>query len=86
MPDSPREELARRLADYPKEASAFFNNGFIAAGKLSDETRALVLKEMTASFRRGMRRFDGSTLRPITNFQAANRNTWRLHIPLLSDF
>jgi hypothetical protein len=66
MAESPKEELARRIGEYPKEALPYFNQGFVSASKLSEETRRLVLAEVIASFKRGTRRLDGAALRPLT--------------------
>jgi hypothetical protein len=66
MPESPKEEIGRRLAEYPKEALPFFNAGFVAASKLSEETLNLFLKEVIVGLKRGLRRLNGAELRPIT--------------------
>jgi hypothetical protein len=67
MPESPREALARRLAEYPKEALPFINAGFATAAKLSQETRNRVLIEVVDNFKRGNRRVESATLRNMIN-------------------
>lgn len=46
MPETPKEQLQRRLADYPKEATSFFNTGIVSAAKLTEDKRKLVLAEV----------------------------------------
>jgi hypothetical protein len=65
MAESPRDELARRVAEYPPEALSFFKEGLTVASALSEESRASVLKRVTASFRSGMRRLSAGMLRSI---------------------
>jgi hypothetical protein len=65
MADSPREELARRIARYPKDALPFFQAGFATASKISEETIKLALKELIANLTIGKRRVDGSAIQHI---------------------
>jgi hypothetical protein len=65
MPNSPKDELARRIAEYPKEALEFFGAGIASASNLSDEARKLLLQKVIETFKSGTRRLAGSVLRPI---------------------
>ncbi|WP_158812509.1 hypothetical protein [Methylocapsa sp. S129] len=66
MPESPKEELARRLAIYPEGALPFFDSGFAVAALLTNEIRKLVLAEVIDNLKRGSRNLSGSALRGIT--------------------
>jgi hypothetical protein len=65
MPDSPRDALARRIGEYPKEALAYSAAGMIAASKLSEEIRGAVLQKFIETFKTGTRRLAGAAVRPI---------------------
>ncbi|HLW90272.1 MAG TPA: hypothetical protein VKS78_03080, partial [Roseiarcus sp.] len=67
MPDTPGEELARRLAGYPKDALSFFEKAFAAAASVPEETRRLIFNEVVENLKRGNRRLDGSVLGPLTH-------------------
>jgi hypothetical protein len=87
--ESSVEELASRLASYPKEALPFFNRGFAVAGKISEEARKLVLQELLANFRRGARTVRPSIFRSITELHRGDAellaSVYSVVIGLLSD-
>jgi hypothetical protein len=89
MPETPREELARRLAQFPQEALSYFKGGFGAAATLSDSTRDQVLQEVINNFSRGTRRLDGSIIRPIAKLSERDSeqvaSVYSLVIGLLSE-
>ena len=89
MPESPKDELARRLSEYPKEAVSFFSSAFGVASRLPGETRTLVLNALIANFERGSRNLSGAALRHITDLSAREAeqvaSAYSLMIGLLSD-
>jgi hypothetical protein len=89
MPESSTELIARRLAQYPKEAFAFFSDGFAAASTLSKETLNLVLNSVIEDIKRGTRNVDGAALKPLTNLSERESNqlasVFSLVIGLLSE-
>ena len=56
------ETLKHQLSDYPADALDYFDAGFAEAGRLPDETRALVLQALIDGIRRGRRRVTGKVL------------------------
>jgi hypothetical protein len=55
MPDSLKDELARRIAEYPEDALAFFKRGLSTVSRVPDQDRKLILQRVTdrfGSFRR----------------------------------
>jgi len=70
MAETPREHLARRLADYPNVARGYFNAGFIAAARLSKDERDRVLAELVKSFQSGVREVSSSAIAQIASVEA----------------
>lgn len=70
MAESPREELVRRLSEYPREPLTYFKNGFSIASRLSEDARKLVLPELLKNFKRGRRHVGGAALRVVTGLPA----------------
>jgi hypothetical protein len=70
MADSPRDELARRIEEYPTAARSFFKNAFAAASKLPEDVQRIVFQHIRENIARGVRHVEGSTLQPITKLVA----------------
>jgi hypothetical protein len=70
VPDSPKDELARRLAEYPDRALPFLQNGFAAAAQIDSAARHGVLEQIIANLRRGKRSVSGLDFRSTTGLSA----------------
>jgi len=89
MPLDPREELKRRVDEFPDEALSYFNSNFTAIASLADEARNAALKMLLDALKRGQHRVDGSALRSISELSQRDAekvaSTYLLVVGLLTD-
>ncbi|BAL77072.1 putative methylase/helicase [Bradyrhizobium cosmicum] len=89
MPESEKDVLRRRLANYPREALEFFRNGFAATAGLDEKKRSEVLAQLIERFKSGGRRIDGEEIAELAGLSKRDADSvagaYTIVIGLLSE-
>jgi len=72
MPETPKQEISRRVRGYPESVGPFFKSAFALTASLPEDVRKRLFDGIISEFERGQRRIDGAEVATITGLTSSD--------------